>query len=261
MLRVFLYNNCLTNSDLEERIPHLPRVLQQRLAKRKRLDSRLHSLAGYLLLQQALQEYGQSIEQLQFSKNGKPFIADSSLAFSISHNAGLVGLCLAQQGNIGFDIQAQRYFEPIESAFSFFSPQEQVAILNSSTPDQTLIQYWSKKEALIKAGSGRMFDEAALTNATRDRCYWKGTQYHWYTIPTDFEGAIWIAVDSAVEKIIVKKCPALWTFIIKHLQKCSCYHLRKSKITVSCPQQVHTDINKFNNGWSRRNKKEKARSS
>jgi phosphopantetheinyl transferase (holo-ACP synthase) len=112
-------------------------------------------------------------------------------------------------GRVGLDLQAYRTFEPIESAFSFFSTAEQQAILNSTQPQQTLIHYWAKKEALIKAGNGRMFDEAAQTNATLQNCIWKDVAYYWSPIATDFEGAIWAASDFEPQKIIVKKCRSI----------------------------------------------------
>lgn len=206
MIYVSLYNNVLGENDLIKNLPTLPLVVQQRINRHKRLKNRLSSLAGYLLLQQALKEHSLSIEQLLFSPIGKPYLPHQKLAFNISHNAHLVGLCwMLQEGKIGLDIQEFRRFEPIESAFSFFSMPEQQAILTHQEPQEALIHYWSKKEALIKAGSGRMFDEAALTDTTKSHCIWKEETFYWQQIPSSFVGAIWIASNQAHQKIISKK--------------------------------------------------------
>lgn len=205
MIYVSLYYNKLTEKDLQG-IATLPLLLQDRINKHKRLKSRLNSLAGYLLLQHTLEEQGQTLEQLDFSATGKPYLSNSPFSFSISHNAGWVGLCwMPVESKLGLDIQEFRKFEPIESAFSFFSAVEQEAILTSKEPNQTLIHYWAKKEALIKAGAGRMFDEAALTNTTLSHCTWKGENYQWLSVPSSFDGAIWIACNQPFQKISVKK--------------------------------------------------------
>lgn len=207
ILSVFLYQNTLIEKDLLARLSKLPLLAQKRIMRHKRLQSRLNSLAGYLLLQHVLKEQEQSIDSLSFSKTGKPYLTNNSLSFSISHNANLVGLCLIpKEGKIGLDIQEYRSFAPIESAFSFFSKVEQQAILSSKTPNKTLIHYWSKKEALIKAGNGRMFDEATLTNTTTANCTWKGEEFHWKEIFTFFNGAIWVAANFPLQKISIKKC-------------------------------------------------------
>ncbi|MGH1337872.1 MAG: 4'-phosphopantetheinyl transferase family protein [Aureispira sp.] len=206
MIHVYLYNNALRKKDLIKKLPTLPFVIQQRINRHKRLKNQLSSLAGYLLLQQALKEQEHTIKQLQFLSIGKPYIPDLPLSFSISHNANLVGLCLLlKEGKIGLDIQEFRCFAPIESAFSFFSSIEQQAILTSQNADETLIHYWSKKEALIKAGNGRMFDEAALTDTTNPTCYWKGETFYWQTVSTSFPGVIWVASNQVDEKILIKK--------------------------------------------------------
>lgn len=208
MLEVLFYDNVLTNKDLEDKLPSLPAPVQQRIERHKRLPSRLHSLAGYLLLERVLKEQNQSIAQLTFSAVGKPYLPNSPFSFSISHNANKVGLAwMLEKGNLGLDIQEFRNFDPIESAFSFFSEPEQQAILKSEAPHKTLIEYWSKKEALIKAGSGRMFDEAASTNTINANCLWKGEPYYWKKVPATFSGAIWVAANRPLEKLSVKKCP------------------------------------------------------
>lgn len=206
MIYISLYYNQLTEKDLDNRISTLPLSLQARIRRHKRPKSCLHSLAGYLLLQHTLKEQGQTLEQLSFSPTGKPYLSNSPFSFSISHNAGLVGLCwMPTNSKLGLDIQEFRIFDPIESAFSFFSKIEQEAILNSKKPQQTLIHLWSKKEALVKAGAGQMFDEAALTNTTASHCIWKGEQYHWLPVPYSFNGAIWVASNHPAQKVSVKK--------------------------------------------------------
>lgn len=210
MIFVYLYYNKLTKNDLNTKLSSFPVLIQERINKHKRLNSRLNSLAGYLLLQQALKEQNLDLQNLQFSVAGKPYLANSEVSFSISHNTNWVGVCLMNKiGKIGIDIQAFKIFEPIESTFAFFSTVEQQAILNSKTPQKTLIDYWSKKEALIKAEGEQMFEVANYTNTTEAHCQWKGTTFYWTWISSDFDGAIWIASDQARQKILQKKVVSL----------------------------------------------------
>lgn len=205
MIIVFLYHNTLTENDLTTKWSQLPLVIQKRINKHKRLTNRLNSLAGYLLLQQALKEQNLELKQLKFSTVGKPYLDTSKVSFSISHNANWIGVCLMNTaGKIGIDIQAFKTFEPIESVFAFFSTVEQQAILSSKHPQQTLIHYWSKKEALIKAEGGQMFEEVNYTDTTQSHYKWKNTTFYWTMISSSFDGVIWIASDQVNQKIIQK---------------------------------------------------------
>lgn len=106
---------------------------------------------------------GQTPSALRFGRTslGKPYLADASIQFNLSHSSqyALIGVCL--ESEIGVDTElisetsdyqglAERYFAP-----------EEVAWLAASPPDQQrnlFFRMWTVKEAFLKAtgeGLGR----------------------------------------------------------------------------------------------------------
>ncbi|MCK5897787.1 MAG: 4'-phosphopantetheinyl transferase superfamily protein [Methylococcales bacterium] len=93
----------------------------------------------------------------QFLKNdyGKPAISPpQNLFFNLSHTENLIVCAVSRQKNIGVDIETINHKSSItEIAQRFFSPAETKALLHesNSVQKQRFFQYWTLKEAYIKA--------------------------------------------------------------------------------------------------------------
>lgn len=207
MIYLFLHPCTSYNDSFDQLIGQLPSLVQNRILRKKQHKKRKVSLLGYTLLQNALSQYfDANLESLTFLSSGKPVLelAHRSLSFNISHSNELVGLVVGTEVALGLDIEAFRTFEKVETSFSFFSPVEQKAILAASDPNWKLIEFWSKKEALVKAVGGQMFDMAAYTDVRFDTTIWEGKTYQLSCIRYDFKGFIWVASSLPVGNIIVK---------------------------------------------------------
>lgn len=192
-------------SNIDQELAKLPLLIQQRIIKKKQLNKRIASLHGYLLLHQILQEqHNTSLDNLVFLESGKPILEDSNLFFNISHSQDLVGLVVSTAGAVGLDIEAFRIFENITSAFSFFSELEQQAILSASNPNEKLIEFWSKKEALIKLLGNQMFDIAAQTDVRFLSTLWLKNKYFFHSINSDFNGVIYVSSSFSSNSINLK---------------------------------------------------------
>lgn len=207
MLYLFLHPVTSLSNTFDQLLEQLPIVIQNRILKKKQQKKRESSLLGYILLQRALiQHFDTNLEAITFLSSGKPILKlnNQALSFNISHSKNLVGVVLGKGADLGLDIEAFRKFEKVESAFSFFSQVEQKAILAASDPDWKLIELWSKKEALVKAVGGKMFDMAAYTDVRFDITSWKGNNYQLSCIDYEFEGFIWVASSLSIENITIK---------------------------------------------------------
>jgi len=207
MLYLFLHPFTSLTASFDHLIEQLPSTLQHRILKKKQRKKRESSLLGYILLQRALVQYfDTNLDAITFLPSGKPILklAHRSLSFNISHSNHLVGLVIGEGNTLGLDIEAFRKFDKVESSFSFFSEVEQNAILTASNPDWKLIEFWSKKEALVKAVGGRMFDMAAYTDVRFDTALWKDKTYQLARINYDFKGFVWIASLLPIDNIIIK---------------------------------------------------------
>lgn len=208
---IYLFLHPVTSASItdsfEYLIAQLPSVIQDRILRKKQQKKRESSLLGYTLLQRALVHYyDTNLDAITFLSSGKPILklANQLLAFNISHSRNLVGLVIGEANTLGLDIEAFRKFDKVEASFSFFSLVEQKAILAAASPDWKLIEFWSKKEALVKAVGGRMFDMAAYTDVRFDKVQWKGNTYQLSCIDYDFEGFIWIASLVPIDNITIK---------------------------------------------------------
>lgn len=185
----------------------LPLAIQQRIARRKR--NKNLSITGYYILQQVLErDFGVDLKNLSFLPSGKPILEGQEIHFSISHSQNLVGVAISRVGEIGLDIESFRKFERIDAAFSFFSSVEQDYILAAPQPERTLIELWSKKEALIKAMGSQMFDDAAKTDVRLVTTNYKEQFFFFTPIKIAnhhiFHGEIWLASSFPVDKFIVQ---------------------------------------------------------
>lgn len=207
MLHLFLHPFTGITDSFDQLIEQLPLVIQSRILKKKQQKKRESSLLGYTLLQRALIQYfDTNLETITFLPSGKPILklANQSLSFNISHSKNLVGLVIGEDNALGLDIEAFRKFESVESSFSFFSLVEQKVILAAPNPDWKLIEFWSKKEALVKAVGGKMFDMAGYTDVRFETALWNGKTYQLSRIDYDFEGFIWVASSLSIDKINIK---------------------------------------------------------
>ena len=98
-------------------------------------------------------------EQLQFcyGTSGKPALSNdraNGLTFNISHSEDLMLCAIARCGCVGIDLEYLRPVNNLEDLTQrFFSAQEHAAIhaLPSASRLRAFFQYWTCKEALLKA--------------------------------------------------------------------------------------------------------------
>jgi len=106
------------------------------------------TLAGYI---------NEPAAQLKLMKTefGKPFLADyPELNFNISHSGDSLAIAVAQQCQLGIDVE---YYKPRDTWTGMvkkcFAPEEADYwhSLNKSEQGRAFYQFWVKKEALVKA--------------------------------------------------------------------------------------------------------------
>lgn len=215
MIHLFLHQPILPTSSFDQLLKLLPVNIQNRILRKKQQKKRVISLLGYVMLHKVLtQRFALNLDKLEYQSSGKPILnlPNQKLSFNISHHQHLVGLVLGEADALGLDIEAFRKFEKVESSFSFFSPVEQNAIIEAHDSDWKLIELWSKKEALVKAVGGRMFDMAAYTDVRFATTTWEGKTYYFTRIEYPFEGFIWVASSLIDCNISVKNIEDLSEF-------------------------------------------------
>lgn len=105
--------------------------------------------------------------QFNYGNNGKPFLANNdTLQFNLSHSGNMALYAFAYNRNIGIDLEwIQQDIAIEEVANRFFSEPEIVSMQQLAEPkrNELFFQYWTRKEALIKAtGVGLSFPVETL---------------------------------------------------------------------------------------------------
>ncbi|WP_209403889.1 4'-phosphopantetheinyl transferase superfamily protein [Pseudozobellia sp. WGM2] len=140
------------NQLLNNFLPCFSKELQRDILKYRKWQDVQLSLLGKLLLQLGLKRIHVSfrLENLIYNSYGKPFLNNGSIQFNISHSAEIVACVLVDSCEVGIDIE-----KVTEIDISDFKSQmllsEWERIMNSSNRKVAFFEYWTQKEAVIKA--------------------------------------------------------------------------------------------------------------
>lgn len=91
---------------------------------------------------------------LQYSNEGKPFLANNNCNISITHSHDKLAIIVNEIHETGIDIELIRD-KVLKIQHKFLSPQE---LLDANNEPQKLITYWACKEALYKLYSKKEVD-------------------------------------------------------------------------------------------------------
>ena len=178
----------MQDADMEELLISLSDSTRREKALRYRsAGDRIRSLCAGLLLQYACRQWkqeaphtgtcflfpgineilsaaGQDREfNYYFGKNGKPYLENENLFFSLSHSGSYV-LCAVSESEIGADIQEWKGIQPEKIAERFFHEQEKSAIRTLPRERQAACFYhmWTRKEAYGKLTGDGVVNAAGM---------------------------------------------------------------------------------------------------
>lgn len=128
---------CVTNSRKEK------------ISRLKFREDKNLSLGAGLLLEYALKQAGKPKNEIIIAENGKPYLKDNGLFFSLSHSKNLA-LCGIAPFEIGCDIE---FCDNVNTdiAKRFFTEKEYTDIISSPDEKQKFYRYWTLKESFMKA--------------------------------------------------------------------------------------------------------------
>jgi 4'-phosphopantetheinyl transferase len=134
----------------------LPQTAAKRAARYRRSQDAYNFVLGRLLLRQALIRSNlplRYLEILEYTDAGKPVLPN--LYFSISHSQNWVGCAFSTEQAVGLDLEVPRSLEKnhFRSSFSL----HEWDLIDADDGFHTFYQYWTAKEAVLKAaGLGLM---------------------------------------------------------------------------------------------------------
>lgn len=113
-----------------------------------------HEAGLRLLYKMYEQHYGQPVPPIAKTPLGKPYFADSSLHFSISHTKNRV-FCVLSDQPVGVDAEDESRDIRLELAHKILSASEKVCYEQAEDKRMALLRLWVLKEADAKCtGTG-----------------------------------------------------------------------------------------------------------
>jgi len=138
---------------MEKNILRFSRDFQNKILGYRRWQDAQLSLIGRLLLEHGLQELGQSVDpikDLSFNSYHKPRLDNNTTKFNISHS-GNITVCAINEGfEIGIDIEMVHNIN-IQDFKDQMTSNEWNLIMNSRNRKTAFFDYWTQKEAVVKA--------------------------------------------------------------------------------------------------------------
>ena len=108
------------------------------------------SIIAEILLKDLLNKYNLDYEKLSFdiTSNGKPYIKNNDIYFSISHSDNYILVCISDK-RIGCDIEETIRYD--ENNLKVFTSKEEIDYINSSNnPIEAYFKIFTLKESYIK---------------------------------------------------------------------------------------------------------------
>lgn len=148
---------------------------QQHALRFHRVCDRLRYCTGRLLMRTILAKHvrqAPSHIELKTGPRGKPFV-EHGPSFNLSHSGPAVLLAIADNGDLGVDVELVRPLEDLDDlAHRCFSAAELEALESRSGIEKTqaFFRTWTRKEAFIKAlGGGLSIDLKRFSVSIEDR--------------------------------------------------------------------------------------------
>lgn len=155
MISVFFTDYCspMENSQLLSLIELMPDYIKYKIFNYRKWQDAHGCLLGKCLLMHilALKKETYTLSDLQYTKFGRPYINNLKyFDFNISHSGNMVVCAITDNGRIGIDIEERKSINLIDFKEQF-SNKEWMHINNEKYPHHTFYDFWTKKEAILKA--------------------------------------------------------------------------------------------------------------
>lgn len=135
---------------LEALLSYLPEEFSERALRYQFPQDAYNFVLGRLMLKKALKSLAlsdKSLNAISYNEAGKPLI--EGISFSISHSQDLVACAFAERGNIGLDVEYPRAIK--RTHFRHCFNDREWELIQKDESMHTFYQYWTQKEAILKA--------------------------------------------------------------------------------------------------------------
>lgn len=138
---------------LKNDLPKFEADYQEKIKRYRRWQDAQSSLLGRILLFKGVEEIYKNNPHdkvMKHTKYNKPYFDNDLIRFNISHSGEMVVCALSDKYEIGIDIEIVRDVEIVDFK-SHMTENEWNNIIMSGNEKDSFFDYWTQKEAVIKA--------------------------------------------------------------------------------------------------------------
>ena len=145
-------NEGIHNVLLETHLKKFPIDYQNKILRFRRWEDAQLSLLGRLLLIYGMKSLNKELSgyQLEYTDYCKPFFINLDSKFNISHSGNMVVCAISEEFDVGIDVELINDIG-IESFKNQMTLYEWEKINNEEDKICAFYEYWTKKEAVVKA--------------------------------------------------------------------------------------------------------------
>ena len=154
---IYIYYSYLSEENheslLKNDLPKFPVDYQEKIKRYRRWQDAQLSLLGRKLLFNGIEEiyrHNALDKVIKQTKYNKPYFDDNLIEFNISHSGDIVVCALSDEHEIGIDIEIIKDIEIDDFKFQM-TEKEWDKIIISNNKKNAFFDYWTQKEAVIKA--------------------------------------------------------------------------------------------------------------
>lgn len=164
-----------TLSDLQPvREQYLSLLDETELARMQRLKfdaDKERFLLGHGFLRDVLGRYLETDgASLAFERGayGKPFLPGSPLYFNLSDTKDAIAVALSYEQDLGVDIETMtRHVDHVSVGDHYFTAEEQRSIAGAADGKRRFLEFWTRKEAVLKASGVGIMDDLRVLRVDR----------------------------------------------------------------------------------------------
>ncbi|WP_333820164.1 4'-phosphopantetheinyl transferase family protein [Ohtaekwangia sp.] len=205
MLKVYCANfkTRLTVEEFQNLSQTLPGAITDKFLKFIRWQDAHAALMGKLLLKEGLKDMGycMNLENLKYTIYNRPYLDNCPIDFNISHSGEYVLCALSTTCSVGIDIEQVRPVD-LSDFESQWTLQELDNIRRSDDSLRQFYNYWTRKEAVIKANGKGLSLSLNKINATIDRISIEGKNWYVKEIFISDDYCSHLATDVEIDKPI-----------------------------------------------------------
>lgn len=191
---------------LKKHLPNFPEDYQNKIRRYRRWQDAQLSLLGRVLLFRGMEESGLFYapdQEIKYTGYNKPYFEANPMPFNISHSGEIVVCAISDQGDIGIDIEIVN--DVIIDDFKFqMTANEWNKISTSNNRRNAFFEYWTQKEAVIKAHGHGLTIPLQSFEIADHKTEIEGEKFYLKEIKIDEKYQCTISLKTTIEDVVLK---------------------------------------------------------